>query len=459
MQLTAAEAARLVSGSVDGDGGVRLTGAEVDSRLVAAGDLFVALKGSRSDGHVFVADALGTAAAALVRYDADLDPPPRGRALIRVHDPLAAYWDLAREVRARCDWRVAAVTGSVGKTTTKDMLAALLGTRFRVGASTGNRNSTLGLPAQLLSQPADLEVFVAEAGMSRAGELDTLGSILGPQLILYTRIAPVHAEFFPDLAAIARAKAELIPHLDPAGTLVVNADDDNQRAFPEGTRAAVLRYGAADADGRLSGLEDRGLLGTRFRLHLPTGEAEVELPLAGRHQAENLLAAATAAAALGVAADDVAGVAAGLEPAPHRGRVHRLAGGVVVVDDSYNASPVAMSRLLGLLAAAPGRRVAVLGEMYELGEQSEAAHRRVGREAAAACDLLVATGGAGADELARAARDAGMPASAVHRAADADAAGELVGGLLEPGDVVLVKGSRGVGLDRAVEALLGREAA
>jgi UDP-N-acetylmuramoyl-tripeptide--D-alanyl-D-alanine ligase len=218
----------------------------------------------------------------------------------------------------------------------------------------------------------------------------------------------------------------------------------------------VLRYGAADADARLEELEDRGLLGTRFRLVLPGGEAAVELapgrPAPGREPARRR-------GRRGRPRDRRrrgGGAAAGLEPTPHRGSVLRLAGGVVVVDDSYNASPVAVRRLLELLAAAPGRRVAVLGEMYELGEQSPAAHRRVGREAAAACDLLVATGGAGADELARARprrRDAGRT---LHRAAADEAAGELVGGLLEPGDVVLVKGSRGVGLDRAVEALLGR---
>lgn len=459
MQLTVAEAARLVTGSVDGDGNVRLTGAEVDSRRVRPGDLFVALKGSRWDGHIFVDQALTTAAAALVRFDAELDAAPRGRALIRVEEPLEAYWSLARQIRARRRWRVAVVTGSVGKTTTKDMLAALLAVRHRVGATSGNRNSTLGLPAELLSQAVDLDVFVAEAGMSRPGELDTLGSILDPQLLLYTRIAPVHTEFFPDLAGIVRAKAELIRYLDTAGTLVVNADDDNQRGFPSETGAAVLRYGADDADAALAGLEDLGLLGSRFRLRLPTGEAQVELPLAGRHQAENLLAAATAASAFGITADDVAAVAPGLEPAAHRGRVHRLSNGVILVDDSYNASPVAMGRLLDLLASAPGRRVAVLGEMYELGTGAAAAHRLVGRQAATACDLLIAVGGDAADELARTARSAGLAAASVHRADTADGAAELLRGLLERGDVVLVKGSRGVGLDRAVDILLGKEAA
>lgn len=459
MQLSAAEVARLVSGTVDGAPYLQLTGAEVDSRNVESGDLFIALRGARCDGHAFVTEALSVAAAALVRYDAEFDALPHGRALIRVQDPLEAYWELARYERQRRGWRVAAITGSVGKTTTKDMLAALLAPSLAVGATKGNRNSTLGLPAEILSQPVGVEVFVAEAGMSRAGELDTIGSLITPQVLLYTRIAPVHTEFFADLDGIVRAKAELLPHLDPAGTLVINTLDPHQRNFPGETSASVLRFGTSTADAWLSDLEDRGLLGTRFRLHLPSGEVVVELGLAGRHQAENLLAAATAAIAFGVDAVGVAAVVPTLEAAPRRGRIHTLAAGITLVDDSYNASPLAMRRLLELLAAAPGRRVAVLGEMYELGEQTAAAHRKVGQIAAASCDLLVATGGEGAVELAGAARADGMDPGAVHHVSDAEAAVGLLNTVLQPDDVVLIKGSRGVGLDRAVDALLGWEAA
>jgi UDP-N-acetylmuramoyl-tripeptide--D-alanyl-D-alanine ligase len=354
---------------------------------------------------------------------------------------------------------VAAITGSVAKTTTKDMLAALLDTRFSVGATSGNRNSTLGLPAEVLSQPPEIEVFVAEAGMSRAGELDTIGSMLVPQLLLYTRLAPAHTEFFASFDDLVRAKGELLAHLDPTGTLVINADDPNQRDYASATMASVLRFGTPDADGSIDELEDRGLLGTRFRLRLPSGTVDVELGLAGRHQAENLLAAATAAAAFGIGADAVAEVAVRLEPPPRRGRIHRLDNGVTVVDDSYNASPLAMDRLLELLAGAPGRRVAVLGEMYELGERTLEAHREVGRRAAAVCDVLITVGKAPADELAATARAFGMAADTVIRTADAEAARDALAAVLRPGDVVLVKGSRGVGLDRTVDGVLGREAA
>jgi UDP-N-acetylmuramoyl-tripeptide--D-alanyl-D-alanine ligase len=459
VQLTAADVARLVHGTVEGAAGVVLTGADVDSRRVGPGDLFVALPGARCDGHDFVGSALVTAAAALVRVDADLGRPPDQRALIRVADPLTALWELARHERDRCSWRVAAITGSVGKTTTKNILAELLRARFRVGSTSGNRNSTLGLPAEVLSQAPELDVFVAEAGMSRAGELDTLGGILRPQVLLYTRIAHVHTEFFPDLSGIVNAKAELLPHLDADGTLIVNADDPNQDGFARAATAKVLRFGVPDADARIGDLEDLGLLGSRFTLHLPSGEAAVELNLAGRHQTENLLAAATAAHAFGIDAAVVAETAPRLEAAPHRGRVHRLSTGVTIVDDSYNASPLAMIRLLALLAVVPCRRVAVLGEMYELGEQEAEAHRRVGREAAGSCDVLVATGGAAASVLADSARSGGLAERMIHRAADADAAVEVLERVLEAGDVVLVKGSRGVGLDRTVAAFVGREAA
>jgi UDP-N-acetylmuramoyl-tripeptide--D-alanyl-D-alanine ligase len=456
MRMTAGELARIVGGTLAGDAEALITGAEVDSRRMRPGDLFVALPGERRDGHQFVAAALGIGAAALVRHEPGSAPPP-GTAVIRVEDPLRAYWELARSERERRGWTVAAVTGSIGKTTVKDFLARLVGRQRPTGASTGNRNSTLGLPAELLSQPAGVEIFVAEAGMSRPGELDTLGRILHPiGVLLYTRIAPVHTEFFDGLEGIVRAKGELVPHLDPAGTLVINAADPRQAAYAEATTARVLRYGA-DGDARIEKLEDRGLLGTSFDLVLPGGRARVELRVAGRHQAENLLAAATAASALGLTADQVAGAAGELEAAPHRGRVYHLPVGAVLVDDSYNASPVAVARMLELLAAAAGRRVAVLGEMFELGELADEAHRAAGAQAARCCELLLAVGGAAARRLADAARAAGL--DAVELVGDAGEAASFLAARLRPGDIVLVKGSRGVGLDRTVAALLGEEAA
>ena len=459
MRMTVAEVARVVGGMVEGHAAAHLLGAEVDSRRLEDGDLFVALPGARHDGHEFVGAALETATAALVRRDADLGSLPAERALVRVDDPLSAYHDLARHERRERGWRVAAVTGSVGKTTTKNFIAALLAPHHRVGASEGNRNSTLGLPAEILSQDPETEVFVAEAGMSSPGELAMLGEILRPQVLLYTCIAPVHTEFFPDLAGIVRAKAELLPWLDDDGTLVINADDPNQEDYPDETSARVIRYGYEAPEARIEGLEDLGLLGSRFQLVLPDDQARVELSLPGRHQAENLLAAAAAASAFGVGAGQVAATAPELMAPEHRGRVLAIGDDISLVDDSYNASPLAVRRLLELLARAPGRRVAVLGEMYELGDLAADAHLRAGQEAATACDLLIAMGGADAGRIAAGAREAGLDSDCVHQAEDAERAADLLRRLLHPGDVVLVKGSRGVGLDRTVVALAGEEAA
>jgi len=457
--MTVADVARVVGGEVEGNAAVRLLGAEVDTRRLEGGDLFVALPGARRDGHEFVGAALETAAAALVRRDADLAPPPPERALVRVDDPLPAYHALAGHERRERAWQVAAVTGSVAKTTTKNHLAALLAPHHRVGASQGNRNSTLGLPAEILSQDPEIEVFVAEAGMSSPGELAILGEILRPQLLLYTRIAPVHTEFFPDIAGIVRAKAELLPWLDDEGTLIINADDPNQYGYPAETGARVIRYGGKDSEARIEDVEDRGLLGYRFRLVLPDGEAEVEMNLPGQHQIENLLAAAAAASVFGVRAEQVAATAPELMAPEHRGRVIAIGDGISLVDDSYNASPLAVRLLLELLARAPGRRVAVLGEMYELGDLAQEAHRHAGEQAAAACDLLIAVGGADAGLIAAGAREAGLRDESVHLVEDADRAAELLRRVLCTGDVVLVKGSRGVGLDRTVAALAGEGAA
>ena len=458
MRLTTFEVARIVGGTVVGSGDVILTGADVDSRRVGSGDLFVALPGARHDGHEFVGQALAECSAALVSERSELEQPPSNRALIRVSDPLAAYWELARWNRGRRSMEIAAVTGSVGKTTVKDFLAQLMSGVRRTGRSEGNRNNTLGLPGQLLSAAEDVQLFVAEAGMSSPGELETLGGILQPlRLVLYTRIAPVHTEFFPDLEGIVRAKAELLPYLDPGGDLVINGDDARHRFFAGQFSGRVLRYGGADGDSNIEIVEDRGLVGAVCELSLPDGRTQVELKVPGLHQVENLLAAATAAFALGADLHQVGAAAAELKAAPHRGEVLLLSGGVTLVDDSYNASPVAVERLLELLRKAPGRKVAVLGEMFELGELTDEAHRRVGRQAATACDVLLAVGGDSARLLANAATAAGL--SAVRHVPDSEAATEILKELLEPGDVMLVKGSRGVGLDRTVGALVREEAA
>ncbi len=446
IRRSAGEIARLLAADLRGDPETPVAGVAIDSRAVQPGNLFVALPGARVDGRDFTPAAMAAGAAAvLLTRPLDLDLPQ-----IVAPDALAALQRLAAAERSAAAYRLAAVTGSIGKTTTKEFLTALLGTSFPVGCTSGNRNSETGFPVELCNQSEGIAWMVAELGMSHAGELDRLGAIAQPDAVLITVVAPVHLEFFPDLDAIAEAKAELIRHLGRDGLLVLNAGDPRVAAFAPRFSGTVLRFGVpGGSDLWIEDYQGHGLLGATFVLAGPLGRVPVEWSLPGRHQADNLLAAATLALALGVVPENVAATTARLRPAPRRGEVHALGNGVALVDDSYNSSPEAAGALLALLAATPGRRVAVLGEMLELGPASAALHREVGRRAATAADVVVAVGGAGAAELARAAAGA-----ETHRTATAAEALELVRSLVRPGDVVLVKGSRGVGLDAVADGLL-----
>jgi len=449
MRRTLAELAPLVAAALIGDATTVVRGAAIDSRSVHPGDLFVALPGERVDGHDFVPDAAGSgAAAALVTRPVDFPIPQ-----LVVDDTLAGLQRIAAAERASGSFRLAGITGSIGKTTTKEFLVALLGTTYAVGATRGSRNSQAGFPAELCSQPEGIEWMVAELGMSHAGELDRLGAVARPDALVYTVIAPVHIEFFSGIDAIAEAKAELIPHLDPGGTLVLNLADRRVAALAPRFAGAVLGYGVPQrSDLWIEAFASRGLRGAAFTLRGAGAAIPVDWSLAGRHQADNLLAAATCALALGVPAARIGDRASALAPARRRGELHSLAGGITVVDDSYNASPQAVMRLLDLLAETEGRKIAVLGEMLELGPGSVGYHRGVGERAGAVCDVVVTVGGEPAAALARAAH------TVAHHVSDADAAGKLVASLLRPGDVVLVKGSRGIGLDRVVDALVAGSA-
>ncbi|MEW5878669.1 MAG: UDP-N-acetylmuramoyl-tripeptide--D-alanyl-D-alanine ligase [Acidobacteriota bacterium] len=420
-------------------------GVAFDSRQVRPKDLFVAAPGEKTDGHLFVSEAASRGAvAALVARPVDASLPQ-----LVVSDTVSALQALASRLRQEAGFQVAAVTGSVGKTTTKSMLAALLARRFRLAQTQGSRNSQLGLPAEMCNLNQDVDWFVAEAGMSRKGELTRLGEVLRPQALLYTRIAPVHLEFFPSVEAIAEAKAELIPFLDPQGVLVLNATDPYQENFASRFSGRKLSYGLpGKSDVWADQLASRGLLGTSFTLAGPLGGFAVDLPLPGLHQVENFLGAACLARAMGVPVEELAAAAGKLRAQPHRGEVHRLPSGAVLVDDSYNASPVAVARMLELLAQTPGRRVAVLGEMLELGPQAPDFHREVGAKARGLCHRLVAVGGENARVLAEAFGTEGT------YVASAEEAEEVLENELREGDVVLIKGSRGIGLDRLVAALL-----
>lgn len=426
---------------------VLVDGVSFDSRQVRPGNLFVAVPGEQTDGHLYVEQAYKRGAvAALVSRHTDAFLPQ-----LLVPNTVVALQTLASKVREEAKLRLVAVTGSVGKTTTKSMLASLLRCRYSVGETQGSRNSQVGLPTEILNLQEKVEWFVAEAGMSKEGELARLGKMLRPQGLLYTRIAPVHLEFFPSLAAIAEAKAELLPFLELEGVLVVNAEDSWQKSFPQRFPGLCRRYGTHDtADVRLEELTLNGLLGSRFFLAGEGFRQEIFLPLAGSHQAENFLAAACMALSLGISPREIGEATAHLQPQPHRGKVFQLKSGVTLVDDSYNASPAAVQAMLKLLAESPGRRVAVLGEMLELGEEGPDFHRQLGEVARERCEVLFTVGGENARMMAEV--FGGQWCETVEEAIP------LVKMALRPRDVVLVKGSRAIRLDRLVAALLEGEA-
>jgi UDP-N-acetylmuramoyl-tripeptide--D-alanyl-D-alanine ligase len=465
-----------MGGQLSGDaGGAVWSGAAIDSRAVRGGELFFALPGEHTDGHLFVAAALAAGAAAVVVHG-EVEAPPDSP-LVRVSDVLRALHALTRHVRQGSEEappvprRLAAITGSTGKTTTKELAAAMLSRRFRTARNEGNLNNLYGFPLSLLNAPDDTEWMVAEMGMSAAGELSQLSALARPDAVLYTNVRPVHLEFFASLRDIAEAKAELLEGLVAGGLVVANADDPEVRRFVErfaATRAAgggvqVVWYGRSeDAAVRAVGVGPAGGgdPGSRFVLEVGSErgveEREIHLPLHGGYNVDNALAAAAFAWALGVDLADIAAAAEEAAPTTGRGVVHPLAGGVTVIDDSYNSNPEALVLALASAAAlAGGRRWAVLGDMLELGPDGARFHREAGRQAARLGFAPLVGVGELARELVAGAEEEGAPA---HWFATAAEAAEFAAGEAADGDLVLVKGSRGVGLDRVVERLRAERA-
>jgi UDP-N-acetylmuramoyl-tripeptide--D-alanyl-D-alanine ligase len=438
-------------------------GGAVDSRLVEAGVLFVALPGTRVDGHDFVADAIAAGAAAVLvarpldaRAAEAVAAHAGGVSVIVVGDPLAALQRVAGAWRSRFSPLTVGITGSVGKTSVKEAVAAVLSSRLRTLRSPGNANNEIGLPLTLLRLDASVEAAVLEMGMYTGGEIADLARIARPSVGVVTAVAPVHLERAGSLDAIANAKAELVEALPADGVAVLNADDSIVRSFDRRTAARAVLYGmAADADVRVEDVRAAGAAGTSFTLVAAGSRREVLTPALGRHSAVNGAAAAAVGLAAGLGLDEVADALAGGWSADHRAQLVDL-GRYRLLDDSYNAAPSSMLAALDLLATLPGRRVAVLGEMLELGDLSDAGHREVGEAAGRTLDELV-TVGAGAGRIADAAVAAGLPAGRVHRAPDRAAAATVLRDVVRDGDVVLVKASRGAALDLLVADLRATE--
>jgi UDP-N-acetylmuramoyl-tripeptide--D-alanyl-D-alanine ligase len=420
--------------------------------------MFLAIRGDRFDGNAYVVDAVGRGAVAAMVGDAALTGAPElaGTPLVVVPETVAALQTLANRVRRDSGAAVVAVTGSAGKSTTKEITAAFLAARYTVFRNRGNLNNHIGLPLSLLELRKKPDIGVLELGMNHFGEISALVKIAEPDVRVWTNVGPAHLEFFGTVDAIAEAKAEILEGADKDSLLVANADDDLVMRHAGTFAGRVRTFGVErPADVRALAVRDLGIDGTAAIVRTPIGEAEVRTSLPGTANLSNVLAAMAVAIRFDVPLADIVERAAGLKPIGRRGEVIR-AGRVTIVDDSYNSNPKALSRALAMLAGETrfARRVAVVGEMLELGEASPDLHRAAGEEIARAdVGELIAVGGPNARAMAEGAIRAGMSPSRVHYLENSVAAGDLAATLVRSGDVVLVKGSRGIRTEVVVDRL------
>ena len=454
--LGADEIAAITGGTILARSARPVRGGAVDSRAVEPGNLFVALPGERTDGHAFVGAALAAGAAAVLvgRPPDPADLAAREATVIQVADPLAALQSVAGAWRRRFDPLVVGITGSIAKTSTKEAVAAVLGSVMPTLKNEGNLNNEIGLPLTVLRMRAEHRAAVLEMGMYVGGEIADLARIGRPEIGVVTAVQAVHLSRIGTIEAVEKAKGELVEALPDDGVAVLNADDERVRRMALRTRARSITYGfAADADVRATGVRSRGLEGMEFELWVAGQRWLVETRALGALSVHNALAAVAVGHAAGLSMAAIVAALANGWSAPHR--VQPLtAGKVAIIDDTYNASPGSVIAALDLLAGLSGRRIAVLGEMRELGDDHVDGHRRVGAAAAAVgLERLVVVGPEAAG-IAAGARAAGLSGYRIIETADRAAALDALLSILEPGDVVLVKASRGVALDLLVEQLV-----
>jgi UDP-N-acetylmuramoyl-tripeptide--D-alanyl-D-alanine ligase len=424
-------------------------GYSIDSRTVGPGELFFAVKGERLDGHDFVGAALARGAVAAVARKDQLHRFPGNMKLLPVDDTLIALQTLATAVRKLWGKPLIGVTGSAGKTTTKEAIAHVLASKFRVLKSEGNFNNHFGLPLMLLKLEPENDLAVIEMGMSHAGEIRALAKIAHPEIGVVTNVAPVHLEFFDSLAGIARAKYELIESLPSNGTAVLNADDEYVSHFGRDYKGRVIKYGTTfAADVSAENVQSKGAEGSEFDVVVAGTRHYTHLPLVGEHNVLNALAAVAVSIACGIKASDAIAALATLKPADKRGQVLQL-GNITVINDCYNSNPKALKAMVDALCAMKAaRRIVVAGEMLELGPAGEALHRESGSHMGEKkIDVLIGVRGL-ARALVDGAQQAGMRAEFV---ATPEEAGEWLARETRDGDVVLLKASRGVKLERALE--------
>ena len=453
MKLTLTQIARAIAAEpAPGSDAMTATGYSIDSRTLQPGDVFFAIRGEHFDGHQFVGKAIENGACcAVVARESGQGLPHRERLLV-VEDPVAALQRLSAGVRRQWGKRVIGITGSAGKTTTKEAVAAVLATRFSVLKSQGNLNNHYGLPLQLLRLQPDHQVAVIEMGMSAAGEIAALCRIAAPDWGVVTNVGHAHAEkFFDGIAGIARAKYELVAALPRHGVAFLNCDDPYVSQFGRGFEGKAVYFGRGPcADPRIDSLEAMGAEGVRLHVHSGDQKAELRLRLPGEHNASNALAAIAVGVQAGIPLATCCEALAALQPEEKRGRVMHLRG-ATIINDSYNSNPEALKSMIATLkATAAKRRILVAGEMLELGPEASALHAGCGKAAAqAGIDVVIGVRG-NAQHIVDGAKAGGVEA---HFVETPEAAGEWLREHLREGDAVLLKASRGVRLERALAVL------
>jgi len=450
---TLAEIAEAVGGELHGDGAARPSGFSIDSRTCGRGDLFFAIVGPNRNGHEYIGDVLKAGASgAVVSEGARL---PEGAAGVVVQDTTRALQDLAVHRKNGLRPKVVGITGSSGKTTTKEMTRQAMSGSFEVMASKGNLNNLYGLPLSLLALEEKHQVAVLEMGISTTWEMKRLAEMADPDVGVLTNVYGAHLGMFKSFDEYANAKADLFRAMRPNTTGIFNNDDETSRVIARSFQGYAVGFGMdTDAEFTGSGFQSRGLDGCSFEVSHGGRSVPVRLRFAGQHHAMNALAAMAAGYMMGCDLETMAGRLAKLTPLAMRGRVYDLGQGVRVLDDSYNANPAAMRAALAVISQAPpgaGRRLAVLGDMLELGAEGPDRHREIGLALAASGIDAAFTVGPLARGIAEAAKEAGFA-----EVASFESCGEAeraVVSSVRPGDLVLVKASRGIGLDRIVRAL------
>lgn len=429
---------------------VYFSGASNDSRSLAPGQLFVALQGER-DGHTFIPQALEAGAAAILCSHQDGDYPA-----ILVQDTHRALGDIAREIRSRLPIRVIGITGSVGKSTTKEMIARVLSSRYKTGKTPVNHNNDIGLPMAILAIPEDTQVAVLEMGMNHFGEMSYLTSIAKPDVAVITNIGTMHIEHLGSREGILHAKLEILEGLRPNGRVIYNGDEPLLWNLRTSSAVRPQYFGLENPACEVLGTELREEEGRITFTVTAQGESfPVTLPVEGRHFASDALAAIAVGRLLDVPVEQIQAGLAGFQSMEGRQEILE-AGGYTIIKDCYNAGPESMAASLSVLSRRKGRRIAVLGDMLELGVCSQAEHYRVGRIAAGKCDLLFALG-KNAERVVNGAVTGGMRPERALACTSMEELVEALKGCAMPGDALLFKGSRGMKMERALELFLAEE--